>query len=49
MNNLLELSDLESYDKATQGKAIMVFSTTWCPDCHFLKPDLTAQQIQVLF
>ena len=37
MNNLLELSDLESYDKATQGKAIMVFSTTWCPDCHFLK------------
>ena len=35
MNNLLELSDLESYDKATQGKAIMVFSTTWCPDWAF--------------
>lgn len=42
MNNLLELTDLESYNKATKGKAMMVFSTTWCPDCHFLKTFIDA-------
>lgn len=38
MENLLKISDLEAYQKAILGNRVMiVFSTTWCPDCHFLK------------
>lgn len=37
MNNLLKITDLKSYQEAIQGQSMMVFSTTWCPDCHFLK------------
>ena len=37
MDNLIKISDLKSYKKAIQGHSMIVFSTTWCPDCHFLK------------
>lgn len=37
MDSLIKISDLEAFEKAKQGQAMMVFSTTWCPDCHFLK------------
>lgn len=37
MNNLKEILTLEAYQEAIQGQSLMVFSTTWCPDCHFLK------------
>ncbi len=37
MENLIEITNLEEYQKAIQGHSILVFSTTWCPDCHFLK------------
>lgn len=37
MDNLLKISSLESYDEAIQGHAMLVFSASWCPDCHFLK------------
>lgn len=37
MDNLKQIHDLKSYEEAIQGHAMLVFSTTWCPDCHFLK------------
>lgn len=37
MNNLIEITTLEAFHEATIGQSMMVFSTTWCPDCHFLK------------
>ena len=38
MNNLIEIKTMEEFQNAIQGeKAMLVFSTTWCPDCHFLK------------
>ena len=37
MDDLLKISDLEAYNQAIQGQAMLVFSTTWCPDCVFLK------------
>lgn len=37
MNNLIEIKTLEDYNQAILGQSMMVFSTTWCPDCHFLK------------
>lgn len=37
MNNLIEIKTLEDYSQAILGQSMMVFSTTWCPDCHFLK------------
>lgn len=37
MNNLIKLSDIQAYQEATKNQSIIVFSTTWCPDCHFLK------------
>lgn len=52
MDNLIKINDLESYDNAIQGQSILVFSTTWCPDCHFLKTfidDLVKQNPQWTF
>ena len=37
MNQLIEIDTLEKYQEAILGHSILVFSTTWCPDCHFLK------------
>lgn len=38
MDKLIKICDLEAYQQAiVNGQAMMVFSTTWCPDCHFLK------------
>lgn len=37
MDNLIKISNMDSYAAAIQGHSIIVFSTTWCPDCHFLK------------
>ena len=37
MDSLTKISTLEAYEEAKKGHAMMVFSTTWCPDCHFLK------------
>lgn len=37
MDNLIKISDLKSYHDAILKRSILVFSTTWCPDCHFLK------------
>lgn len=37
MDNLTKINQIESYNQAIQGHSILVFSTTWCPDCHFLK------------
>ena len=38
MDTLIKISTLEEFEKASNTKnAMMVFSTTWCPDCHFLK------------
>lgn len=37
MDQLNKISTLEDYQKAIEGHTICVFSTTWCPDCHFLK------------
>ena len=52
MDNLTKISDLQAYEQAIQGQAMLVFSTTWCPDCHFLKTfidDLVAQNPQWTF
>ena len=37
MDGLITISDLTAYEAAIQEHSIIVFSTTWCPDCHFLK------------
>ncbi|MCD7894865.1 MAG: thioredoxin family protein [Erysipelotrichaceae bacterium] len=37
MDNLIKITNLEDYNKAILGQSMIVFSTTWCPDCHFLK------------
>jgi len=37
MDSLKKISSLDDYNAAIQGHSILVFSTTWCPDCHFLK------------
>ncbi len=37
MDKLIKITNLEDYKKAILGKTIIVFSTNWCPDCHFLK------------
>ena len=37
MNNLTEILTIEEYNRVINDQVIMVFSTTWCPDCHFLK------------
>lgn len=37
MENLTEITTIEEYNEAIQGHSLLVFSTTWCPDCHFLK------------
>ena len=30
------IDNLELYEEAIKGHSIIVFSTKWCPDCHFL-------------
>ena len=37
MDGLITINDLAAYEAAIQEHSIVVFSTTWCPDCHFLK------------
>ncbi len=38
MDTLIKITTLEEFEKASHSSnAMMVFSTTWCPDCHFLK------------
>lgn len=37
MNSLKEILNIEDYLNAIKGNSMLVFSTTWCPDCHFLK------------
>lgn len=37
MNDLETIECIETYNEAILGRSIMVFSTNWCPDCHFLK------------
>ena len=38
MNEFIKISTLEEYKKAIQEKCIIMFTTTWCPDCTFIKP-----------
>lgn len=38
MDKFIEVHNLEEYEKAIQGKAIFLFTATWCPDCIFIKP-----------
>lgn len=35
--NIKEILTYDDYQKAIQNQSMLVFSTTWCPDCHFLK------------
>lgn len=37
MDQLDKITTLEAFQQAIQGHSMIVFSTTWCPDCHFLK------------
>lgn len=37
MNELIEITSVEDYKNAIKNKCIMIFSTQWCPDCHFMK------------
>ena len=37
MDQLVQIHTLQEYQEAITNKAMLVFSTTWCPDCHFLK------------
>ncbi len=38
MDELTNILSLEDYEKAKQGKSIMLFTASWCPDCMFIKP-----------
>lgn len=38
MDKFIEIHNLEEFKKAIQGKAIFLFTATWCPDCIFIKP-----------
>lgn len=38
MDQFIEIHTLEEFEKAKQGKAIFLFTATWCPDCVFIKP-----------
>ena len=52
MDNLIKISDLQAFENAIKGNTMLVFSTTWCPDCHFLKTfidDLVAQNPEWTF
>jgi thiol-disulfide isomerase/thioredoxin len=31
------IANIDEYKKAIQNKSCIIFSTTWCPDCFFLK------------
>ena len=37
MDKLIQLNSLEEFEKAIQGRSIIVFSTDWCPDCLYMK------------
>lgn len=37
MDCLIKINEIEDFEKAIQNHCIIVFSTKWCPDCHFLK------------
>lgn len=38
MDKFTEIHTLEEYQKAIMGKAIFLFTASWCPDCIFIKP-----------
>lgn len=38
MDQFIEIHTLEEFEKASQGKAIFLFTAAWCPDCVFIKP-----------
>ncbi len=38
---MIELKNAEAYAEAIkEGKSIIYFTTTWCPDCFIIKPHL---------
>lgn len=38
MDKFTEIHTLEEYQNAINGKAIFLFTASWCPDCIFIKP-----------
>ncbi len=38
MDTLIKITNLNDFENIiTQENVMIVFSTTWCPDCHYLK------------
>ncbi|MCF6515159.1 thioredoxin [Lactobacillus sp. S2-2] len=42
MEELPKVSLEELNQKVSDGKYILFFSATWCPDCAFIKPEMPA-------
>lgn len=42
MEELPKVSLEELNQKISNGKYILFFSATWCPDCAFIKPEMPA-------
>ncbi len=38
MDQFVDIHTSEQYEQAISDKCIILFSTTWCPDCAFIKP-----------
>ena len=37
MEGIDQITSLEAYNQAILQPAILIFSASWCPDCHFMK------------
>ncbi|KRO04400.1 Thiol-disulfide isomerase and thioredoxin [Levilactobacillus paucivorans] len=42
MEQLPKMSAAELKDVVKDGKTMLFFSATWCPDCAFIKPEMPA-------
>ncbi|WP_210618620.1 thioredoxin family protein [Mammaliicoccus lentus] len=35
-----QLTSIEEFNQLTNDPTIFMFTASWCPDCHFIDPDL---------
>lgn len=37
-----QLTSIEEFNQLTNDPTIFMFTASWCPDCHFIDPELPA-------
>ena len=37
-----QLTSIEEFNQLTNDPTVFMFTASWCPDCHFIDPDLPA-------